>query len=248
MGESANRDRTRVEDLVTEAQARLAELRQAEDLAAVARQQGRLDENREHLVSLLDKAWMSIWWSLVDSTFNAVNRRLLRTLRYQQDGTQRPLWRPPGEIKDIAENLTWTGFDLAEAKLIEFDPQRGPFVNWVYHLARRPMRQVLRKLYVMHLPDNVTDRESSRPSPEEEYLHLEQSELILNAIGRLPPAQRAALIAYYFWYDHLRKRGRVAAVAQHLSKSHSAVHSLLSRGRDRLRLELREGGEHQRIV
>ncbi len=87
----------------------------------------------------------------------------------------------------------------------QYDPARGPFVNWFMTIARNYLRDALRSRgrdqqigLTEAIEHSLTELPDAQRSVEDESLRSEQNALISRALQSLPAEQRQALILAYF--------------------------------------------------
>ncbi len=133
------------------------------------------------------------------------------------------------EAEDIAQETM-----LRLWRKAPFWKRDGPAVSaWIYAVALTLCRRAWRRRGppTSALEEDLVD---SSPSPAEAAEHRERARRLREALARLPPRQREALVLFY---DHglaMNEIGETMGIGVH------AVESLLARGRARLRRELRE--------
>ena len=136
----------------------------------------------------------------------------------------------------LAEDLTQAAFGEAIRNRAAFDGRSDP-VTWLIGIARHKLidhfrecdREERRRL-------RLVVRDLSADGEERAWHAFEERERLISALGRLTAMQRAAMILHYA--DGIPVRD----VARELGRSESATESLLTRGRDALRLGVRGGG------
>jgi RNA polymerase sigma factor (sigma-70 family) len=95
----------------------------------------------------------------------------------------------------VCDDLTAQTFEQALTHLHQFDPGRGTFTAWLFGIARNIANAHLReKLRWRWLPlDQILDRPSAHPAPEEEVLRQVERERLAALLGTLAPNQRDLL-------------------------------------------------------
>ena len=137
----------------------------------------------------------------------------------------------------LAEDLTQAAFGEAIRNRAGFDGRSDP-VTWLIGIARHKLidhfrecdREERRRL-------RLVVRDLSADGEERAWHAFEERERLISALGRLTAMQRAAMILHYA--DGIPVRD----VARELGRSESATESLLTRGRDALRLAYEEAGD-----
>ena len=144
-----------------------------------------------------------------------------------------------GGVRDVAEELTQETFLEAVRSRHRFDGRSDP-VTWLCAIAghklidhwRRLNREEHRRLRLVAARSPVEQEERA-------FVGAEDRETVLRTLRSLPTQQQAALVLHHL--DGLS----VAEVAKRLTKSESAVESLLSRGREGFRRALALEGDQR---
>lgn len=160
---------------------------------------------------------------LVERHVGLVRRLALNVLRDEQE----------------AEDVTQEAFVSAWRNRAGWRPE-AKFTTWLYRIAmnkaidcyrsRRPTPQPQEELA------RLIDREAAATGPAKQQDGLEQQELsgtLRTALQRLPATQRRAIELFY--YEDME----VARIAEVMLTSEQSVRSLLKRGRQALKLRLR---------
>jgi RNA polymerase sigma-70 factor (ECF subfamily) len=162
---------------------------------------------------------------LVERHVGLVRRLALNVLRDEQ------------EAEDVAQEV----FVSAWRNRASWRPE-ARFTTWLYRIAmnraidcyrsRRPTPQPQEEL------TRLIDRDAANAEPARQEEGLEQQELsgvLRSALQRLPATQRRAIELFY--YEDVE----VARIAELMVTSEQSVRSLLKRGRQALKLRLRNG-------
>jgi RNA polymerase sigma-70 factor (ECF subfamily) len=135
---------------------------------------------------------------------------------------------------------------VAHRRLGAFDPDRGPFRNWLLGIADNNVRSATRRhagparkagrAEISHgaRPDTA-NLPGNGPSPSEVAMSAELCEQLRQAVASLPADYREVLRL-------TREEGlRLDEAAERMGRSRAAVKKLVSRALCRLRLEMRRG-------
>lgn len=130
------------------------------------------------------------------------------------------------EAEDAAQETFWRAYQ----NLRRYDPSRS-FATWLLSIAAHYCIDQQRKrrfntLSLDILPDE--DVPDPAPNPEKVFNQLDQKGQLQKLLGKLGPADRAAIILRY-WYDFSEEE-----IARTLSLTVSAVKSRLFRARKEL--------------
>ena len=150
---------------------------------------------------------------------------------------QRPLYtfvlrmvrRPP-----VAEELVQEAFVRAFRAAPRYKPTAS-VSTWLFHIAARlAMNEAALAHHRREVPGEIPDAPGDARGPLEELERKELSRTIEEALTRLPPQQRAAVVLARFEDMPYREIGKV------LDVSEGAVDSLLQRARQNLARLLRQ--------
>lgn len=133
-----------------------------------------------------------------------------------------------GRNSDLAEELTQQTFVDALATKDHF--REGDSVSWLIGIARHRLVDHFRRLE--RRENGLLRLIANRPPPVVWLGAVERDEGLVQALTRLPAAQRAAVLLRYA--DDLSVR----EIARLMGRREGAVESLLSRGREALRQSL----------
>jgi RNA polymerase sigma-70 factor (ECF subfamily) len=97
---------------------------------------------------------------------------------------------------DLAEDLTAETLERAWRSRTTYRPDRGPFVNWVFGIARKVKADHFRKARQSFGPE---DPSSSPPPglPEEELLRKTEFARLTSLLAKLPERQRQLIALKY---------------------------------------------------
>ena len=112
---------------------------------------------------------------------------------------------------------------------------KGKLKGYISVIARR---RAINALHSVKQASSLEDDELpfTAPGPEEEYLRQTEYEALHRTVDELPEPDRTIFIRHYYCFQ------RTAEIAAALGIHVSAVQQKLSRGRERLRRALSEGG------
>lgn len=137
-----------------------------------------------------------------------------------------------------AEDLMATTVDKAFENLHRFDRKRGPFVAWLFGIARHTLHDFHRRrrptLDIAQIVSPSTDLNSS---PDHRVLKDEEKQVLHRYIAKLPSTQREALILRYF------SELPTADIASILGRSEGATKLLVHRALTALRERYRQEGQ-----
>lgn len=146
-------------------------------------------------------------------------------------------YRMLGEANE-AEDAAQEAFLRAYTQLARYDPARS-FKTWLFAIASHHCIDLLRKRRITWVSTDDDEVELNHPAlndpalgPERETTRREQSRLIQQALARLAPDDRQALVLRY-WYDFSYED-----IADTLKTTVSAVKSRLHRARHALAAHL----------
>jgi RNA polymerase sigma-70 factor (ECF subfamily) len=130
-----------------------------------------------------------------------------------------------------AEDMAQEAFLRAYRKLSHWRSD-APFSAWLFALAANLYRSELRRIPMRTVPlENIA--EPSDPRPRSSVIEVEQREhAVRQAVSRLPPKYRDAVILYYFQGQD------VSAAAKTLAMTEGTLKSRLFRARELLRSKL----------
>jgi RNA polymerase sigma-70 factor, ECF subfamily len=137
-----------------------------------------------------------------------------------------------GGDESLAEELTQQTFIQAIERRATFEGRSSP-ITWLCTIARNKLADHYRRLdreERRHLRLVVHEIPSASVDPSASA--VEEREVVLAALRTLPALQRAAVVLCYVDGLSVREAATV------LDRSESATESLLSRARERLRLDL----------
>ena len=136
----------------------------------------------------------------------------------------------------VADDLTAQTFERALKNIRKYRPQRGRFITWLLAITRNVIRDELRKRQVRRWIeiDQVAQRPSAAPLPEQIAIFSEEQALLLAAIADLSERERDLLALKY----GAGLTNREIAVLAGLSESN--VGTILHRSITRLRNILKE--------
>lgn len=174
----------------------------------------------------------------IDTTLERYRQYLLLLARMQLNAQLQ------GKV-DLSGVVQQTLFEahLASGELCRLPPERR--IVWLRRVLANNLADEIRKLRTdkrdagreFSLDAAIEDSSlrierslhSAEPTPSDVISRQEQALLLADAIGRLPAAQRDALILHY-WQGQ-----RVAEIAKQLGRTRTAVAGLLKRGLQQLR-------------
>lgn len=110
----------------------------------------------------------------------------------------------------------------------------GKLKSYLSVIARRSINALRRAKLDAHLEDEGLP--IIAPGPEDEYLRQAEYEALRQTVDELPEPDRTIFIRHYYFYQ------KTAEIAAALGINVNTVKKKLSRGRERLRQELSEGG------
>jgi RNA polymerase sigma-70 factor, ECF subfamily len=128
------------------------------------------------------------------------------------------LWRCGG-LRDLADDVVGDTWLTAVRRIRTFDPDRGPFSQWLRGIAANVLRNHVRRV----VPTPLVGEPAAKPDGRE------AAERTAAALAALPERYEAALRAKYL--DRLS----VAEMAAACGESRKAVESLLTRARQAFR-------------
>lgn len=138
-------------------------------------------------------------------------------------------------LQNIAEDLCSETFYKAYRSLHSFRELDAAFSTWLYTIARNTVLSELRKqkATLVSIEDvNLEPIVSNDNTPEEQLMLNERSQMVRNAIDKLPDKQRSALVLRE--YEQLDYQ----EIANLLGQSVSSVKSLLFRARASVKSQL----------
>ncbi len=139
-----------------------------------------------------------------------------------------------GGDRAVAEELTQLTFTTAVRKRRSYDGRSDPIV-WLTGIARHKLADHFRRLdHDEHRRLRLVVREVAVDREHAAWRDVDEREALMGALARLPALQRAVLVLHYA--DGLPVRD----VAARIGRSESATESLLTRGREALRLAYQE--------
>ncbi|MGI8913167.1 MAG: RNA polymerase sigma factor [Chloroflexota bacterium] len=127
-----------------------------------------------------------------------------------------------------AEDLTAATFDKALVSLDRYREQ-GTFAAWLFSIARHTLRDYQRRSRPHLDVDLIAEPAAAPGQPEAEALRAERLRLLGERLRRLPADQQEAITLRFF------AELSVAATAQTLGRSESAVRMLVHRAITTLR-------------
>jgi RNA polymerase sigma-70 factor (ECF subfamily) len=134
-----------------------------------------------------------------------------------------PAWLRDHSLVDEAYQETWL---VAVRRLDRFDPERAPFVAWLFGIAERVWLDVARRHG--RGPQSLGVPETGQATPaatDAETDDVDTTEAIAAALAGLPPAYAAALREKYLENDDVR------SIAARRGLGAKAAESLLGRAR-----------------
>jgi RNA polymerase sigma-70 factor (ECF subfamily) len=137
---------------------------------------------------------------------------------------------------DLADDITAEVFELTFQNLATFDPERGPFVAWLFGIARNTVAAHLKAQRRRRwLPlDLFKEHPSTEPPPEQIVLRDEKQTALLSAMARLTDRERDVLACKFAAGLTNRSISRLSG----LTEGNVAV--IIYRAVRRLRAELME--------
>jgi len=144
------------------------------------------------------------------------------------------LWHLVGS-KDEAEDILQDVFMKAYNNLHRFDNRR-PFSSWIYRIAHNEAINYLKrrnKQHIMSWEDIVTvkdrlDTADRETSPQEAWIRHERREEVKEALKKLSPKYREAILLRYYSDRSYEEMSEI------LGKPTNTVGTLLSRAKKRL--------------
>lgn len=138
----------------------------------------------------------------------------------------------------VAEELVQETFVRAFRAAPRYEPTAA-VSTWLFHIAARlAMNEAARVHHVHEVAVDASDVPAEAPGPLEALERKELSHTVEEALSRLPPQQRAAVVLARFEEMRYREIGEVLGVSE------GAVDGLLQRARQTLRGLLRTAGFH----
>ena len=137
----------------------------------------------------------------------------------------------------LADELVSDTFMRMYEHLDQFDPKRGAFSTWLFHIAQNSINRYYgSKSYTMTAPWNEEfDPEDPQAlSPEKQSLSKERSEELKNAIQQLPQRQQQILEMTY-WLEMSSNE-----IAEKLGSTPGSIRVTLNQARNRLKELLEE--------
>jgi RNA polymerase sigma-70 factor (ECF subfamily) len=141
-------------------------------------------------------------------------------------------WRCGGRA-DWADDLAQETWMIAVRRLANFDPEKGPFLNWLRGIAANLLRnhfRLRRPATGQELPDRPAGFES-------ESAQADQAERVGAVLAELAAPYEEVLRAKYL------DQRTVADIAADLGQSAKAVESLLTRAREAFRIAFSKADE-----
>lgn len=145
-------------------------------------------------------------------------------------------WRLTGNRAD-AEDVVQEAFCRLWQHAPRFEP-RASVSTWFLTIVRNLCMDRFRREVERADPSVLDDLVDPAATPEQHWLAGVRSARLHEALGRLPPRQRSALMMWA-WEER-----DIATIAHELELAENAVHQLLFRARARLKILLSEGDAH----
>lgn len=145
--------------------------------------------------------------------------------------------------REAAEDVTAEVFVKALRAVDGYRPAAGPFVAWLYGIARNAVIDHLRARRSTVSLDHAADAADRAAPVDVQAIDRVEAAKVWEAIERLTDAQRIAVTL------RLGQDLPIAAIAQHLGRTEGAVKLLLNRGLAAVRLQLEgvAGGEEAQV-
>ena len=117
---------------------------------------------------------------------------------------QKPLFGYLGRMgltQSLAEEIAQETFFRAWNQLDKYNPARAQFSTWLFIIARNlALHELERPIYKLEITDNdiLSESECKRSEPVEKLTQLQQREYLMEALQKLPLADRSVLALAYF--------------------------------------------------
>ncbi|HEV3232535.1 MAG TPA: sigma-70 family RNA polymerase sigma factor [Candidatus Dormibacteraeota bacterium] len=135
--------------------------------------------------------------------------------------------------REQAEDVTAATFQRALEDLPNFSWRGVPYSAWLYRVASNLLARDRRRPAWLELKEEAP-LASAEPEPDELWLVKEQDGELHEAIRKLPPDQRQAILLRFFAGMRNREVGKV------MNRSEGAIKLLVFRGVSNLRREMGE--------
>ena len=141
----------------------------------------------------------------------------------------------------LAEDVTADVFMSALRSIKSYQDQGRPFSCWLYRIAANAVASHYRNRRPQLSLDDAIDVAAPQPDPADEVVDRQRVRVIWEAVNRLPPQQRAAMILKFSDDLTMEDIGTI------LGKSPAAAKLLIYRAVQRLRSELASLPEGTRV-
>ena len=134
---------------------------------------------------------------------------------------------------DDAEDIMLDAFAVAASGTVKFKG-KSSFKTWLFAIGRNLALKHLRKNRLVMLPidDEVSEKASDAPLPDEELLKTERDRKLYEALDKLNPEYCQALTLHFF-------EGMDAEqIAVVMDKNKKQVYNLIERGKEQLKTKL----------
>lgn len=137
--------------------------------------------------------------------------------------------------RETAEDITAIAFERAFSHSESYDPTKGTFATWLFRIARNLVLNhyaATQRKPVHQQIDDVAELSATEALPEQQLLHREQNQALLEAISVL--SERDREIVYLRFFGHLTNR----KIAEVLDLNEKTVSVIILRALQKLKVQL----------